>query len=417
MHSARFKIKTRSVALGDDGDLRWVSLIPEGPIFAHGMEWRFDAESTDPDLLRFTFDDAVESLERWLADFAPAIAIEHTKDGTAAGYLRRIRVLDRAEAAAHGLSQSAPRMIYGGLDITSPRWLAAFDDGEVPYVSPNIRAWASTERESAPAYPFAIGEVSFVTIPQVKAQQIPVADMRGVSLSEGNTMKMTSAEFAAYCADQGMEQAAIDELIGKLFGAAHEEAHKQMEMESVAADEDAEAIEAAAVAELQRAAEMEKSEDELDKADEAMLADEVKRLRSALLAEKRARAAFVVKSSLGNRNVSPATEALLRDAYLSGNGKFESLLKDLGHTARPMSAAPAATPRKVAPIGPMARTASLAECIADGKRFDALSDDDQWARICELSDKEGIAHWQAASWIRFGRTPDSVLELRNARTR
>jgi hypothetical protein len=388
-------------------------LIPEGPIFAHGMEWRFDAESTDPDLLRFTFDDAVESLERWLADFAPAIAIEHTKDGTAAGYLRRIRVLDRAEAAAHGLSQSAPRMIYGGLDITSPRWLAAFDDGEVPYVSPNIRAWASTERESAPAYPFAIGEVSFVTIPQVKAQQIPVADMRGVSLSEGNTMKMTSAEFAAYCADQGMEQAAIDELIGKLFGAAHEEAHKQMEMETVTADEDAEAVEAATAA----AAEMEKTEDELDKADEAMLADEVKRLRSALLAEKRARAAFVVKSSLGNRSVSPATEALLRDAYLSGNGKFESLLKDLGHTARPMSAAPAAAPRKVAPIGPMARTASLAECIADGKRFDSLSDDDQWTRICELSDKEGIAHWQAASWIRFGRTPDSVLELRNARAR
>jgi hypothetical protein len=413
MHSARFKIKTRSVALGDDSDLRWVSLIPEGPIFAHGMEWRFDAESTDPDLLRFTFDDAVESLERWLADFAPAIAIEHTKDGTAAGYLRRIRVLDRAEAAAHGLSQSAPRMIYGGLDITSPRWLAAFDDGEVPYVSPNIRAWASTERESAPAYPFAIGEVSFVTIPQVKAQQIPVADMRGVSLSEGNKMKMTSAEFAAYCADQGMEQAAIDELIGKLFGAAHEEAHKAMEMETVAADEDAEAVEAAAAA----AAEMEKTEDELDKADEAMLADEVKRLRSALLAEKRARAAFVVKSSLGNRNVSAATEALLRDAYLAGNGKFESLLKDLGHTARPMSAAPAAAPRKVAPIGPMARTASLAECIADGKRFDALSDDDQWTRICELSDKEGIAHWQAASWIRFGRTPDSVLELRNARAR
>ena len=135
------------------------------------MEWRFDADSTDADLLRFRFDDAVESLERWLADFAPAIAIEHTKDGTAAGYLRRIRVLTQDEAAAHGLQQSAPRMIYGGLDITSPKWADAFDAGEVPYVSPNIRALASTERSSEPAYPFAIGEVSFVTIPQVKAQQ------------------------------------------------------------------------------------------------------------------------------------------------------------------------------------------------------------------------------------------------------
>lgn len=416
MRSARFKIHTRSVALGDDSDLRWVSLIPEGPIFAHGMEWRFDADSTDADLLRFRFEDAVESLERWLADFAPAIAIEHTKDGTAAGYLRRIRVLTQDEAAAHGLQQSTPRMIYGGLDITSPKWADAFDAGEVPYVSPNIRALASTERSSEPAYPFAIGEVSFVTIPQVKAQQIPVADMRGVSLSEGETMKMTSADFAAYCAEQGMEQAAIDELIGKLFGAAHEEAHKAMEMETAAA-EDPEAIEAAAVAELERAAEMEKEGEELDKADEAMLADEVKRLRSALLAEKRARAAFVVKSSLSGRNVSPATEALLRDAYLAGNGKFEALLKDLSHTPRPGAAAAAPVARKVAPIGPNVRTASLAECIADGKRFDALTDDQQWERICELADKEGIAHWQAASWIRFGRTPDSVLELRNARTR
>ena len=418
MHSARFKIHTRSVSLGDDSDLRWVSLIPEGPIFAHGMEWRFDSDETDADLLRFRFDDAVESLERWLGDFAPAIAIEHTKDGTAAGYLRRIRVLSQDEAAAHGLAQSAPRMIYGGLDITSPRWAAAFDAGEVPYVSPNIRALASTERDSEPAYPFAIGEVSFVTIPQVKAQQIPVADMRGVSLSEGETMmhKMTMAECAAYCAEQGMDKAAIDELIGKLFGAAHEEAHKAMEMETAAA-EDPEAIEAAAIEELERAAELEKSGEDLDKEDEALLADEVKRLRSALLAEKRARAAFVVKSSLGNRSVSPATEALLRDAYLAGNGKFEALLKDLSHTPRPAAAAPAPTARKVAPIGPQARGASLAECIADGKRFDALSDDDQWARICELADKEGIAHWQAASWIRFGRTPDSVLELRNSRAR
>ena len=268
MRSSRFKLRTQSVALGDDGDLRWVSLIPEGAIFAHGMEWRFDADATDPDALRFTFDDAVESLQRWLADFAPAVAIEHDKNGTAAGYLRRIRVLTAEEAARHGIAQPAPRMIYGGLDLTSPRWAEAFDAGEVPYVSPNIRAWAGTERDSAPTYPFAIGEVSFVTIPQIKAQQVPVASMRGVALSEGGKMTMTKEELTGYCADMGMDPAKIEELIGKLFAGAHEEAHAL----NPDLAEDPEAIEAAAVAELEKAAEMEKAEED-KKDDEALLSE------------------------------------------------------------------------------------------------------------------------------------------------
>jgi hypothetical protein len=56
---------------------------------------------------------------------------------------------------------------------------------------------------------------------------------------------------------------------------------------------------------------------------------------------------------------------------------------------------------------------SLKEALTDGARFDALSDDDQWALITELSDKEKCSHWQAASWIKFGRMPDSVREDRN----
>ena len=63
-------------------------------------------------------------------------------------------------------------------------------------------------------YPFAIGEVSFVTIPQVKAQQVPVAQMRGVALSEGGKMTMTKEELTGYCADMGMDPAKIEELIG-----------------------------------------------------------------------------------------------------------------------------------------------------------------------------------------------------------
>lgn len=404
MKSSRFKLRTQSVALGDDSDLRWVSLIPEGPIFAHGMEWRFDADATDPDNLRFTFDDAVESLQRWLSDFAPAVAIEHDKNGTAAGYLRRVRVLTAGEAAGYGIAQPAPRMIYGGLDLTSPRWAEAFDNGEVPYVSPNIRAWAGTERDSAPAYPFAIGEVSFVTIPQVKAQQVPVAQMRGVALSEGEKMTMTKEELTGYCADMGMDPAKIEELIGKLFGAAHEEAHAlQPDLA-----EDPEAVEAAAVAELEKAAAAEAEE---KKDDEALLSENG-RLKRELAAAKRAFATATVRQRLGARKVSTATEALLTDAFLAGGNKFEALLSDLGTVkAAPAAAAPVAA-RTVAPVARTSADANLSECMTDYRKFDALTDDQQWERICELADKENIAHWQAASWIRFSRMPDSVRERR-----
>ena len=402
MRSSRIKVRNVSVNLADDSSLRWVSLIPEAVIHAHGSRWDFAAAETVPDDLAFRFDDAVESLERWLLQFAPPIAIEHDKNGMAAGYLRRIRVLTAAEAAALGIVQRVSRMIYGGLDFTSPMWAARFDDGEIPYVSPNIRAYAATELDASPAYPFAIGEVSLVTIPQIKSNQIPVADMRGVSLSEGATMgKMTMDECAAYCAENGMDQAAVMELIGKLFAGAHEEAHK-LDPELA---EDAEAIEAAAVAELERAAEMEKVEE--DKKAESLLAENG-RLKSDLRAARKAAAMAHVRVGLAGRKVSPVTESMLADAYLAGGGKFEAMLKDVGGVRVATFA------RTVAPVAGSAKSVSLSDVMgpANFAKWDNLSDDDQWALIQSLSEREKIAPHLAASWIRFGRTPDSVVEQR-----
>jgi hypothetical protein len=402
MRSSRLKVRSVSVCLADDGALRWVSLIPEAVIYAHGTRWDFGAVETDPDTLSFRFDDAVESLERWLLQFAPPIAIEHDKNGTAAGYLRRIRVLTAVEAAALGIEQRVPRMVYGGLDFTSPMWADRFDAGEIPYVSPNIRAYAATEVDEFPAYPFAIGEVSLVTIPQIKSNQIPVADMRGVSLSEGATMgKMSMEECAAYCAENGMDQAAIIEMIGKLFAGAHEEAHK-LDPELA---EDPEAVEAAAVAELERAAEMEKGED--DKKAESLLS-EIGRLKSDLRAARKATALAHVRVGLAGRKVSPVTESMLADAFLAGGGKFDAMLKDIG------GARVAVAPRTVAPVAGSAKSVSLSDVMgpANFAKWDNLSDDDQWALIQSLSEREKIAPHLAASWIRFGRTPDSVIERR-----
>jgi len=412
MRTSRLKLRTQTVNLGDDTGLRWVSLLPEGTINAHGTTWRFDAAETDAENLRFKFDDAVASLERWLTDFAPPIAVEHTKDGTAAGYLRRIVVLTKEEAARHGIKQPSRRMVYGGLDITSPKWADKFDAGEVPYVSPNIRAWAGTELDESPSYPFAIGEVSFVTIPQIKSQQVPVADMRGVSLSEGEYM-MTKEDCAAYCAELGFDAAATEALIAKLFPALHTEAHAA----NPDLNEEAEAIEAAAIAELEKAKGIEEAVEEVEeeepKDDEALLSEVIK-LKRELAVAKRTAALASVRSALGNRKVSSATESMLADAFVAGKGKFEALLADIapGTSVKPS----VATARTIAPVGVGSREANLGEALKPGsKHFANLSDDDQWKLITELSAKESISVGLAASWLSMGRTPDSVLEMKSTR--
>ena len=417
MRATRAKIRTQTVNLGDDTGLRWVSLLPEGSINAHGTTWRFDASETDADRLQFKFEDAVESLERWLTDYAPAIAVEHQKDGTAAGYLRRIRVLTKSEAAAHGISQPTERMVYGGLDITSPKWAARFDAGEVPYISPNIRAWAGTELDEAPSYPFAIGEVSFVTVPQIKSQQVPVADMRGVSLSEGATMAMSKEELCGYCAELGMDESAIAALVAKVFPELHKADHEA----NPDLNEDAEAIEAAAIAELEKAKAIEEAKAEVEeeikeeepKEDEALLSEVIK-LKRELAVAKRTAALAAVRSALGSRKVSSAMETMLADAFMAGKGKFEALLSDLAPApAAVVKSAPA--PRTVAPVAG-AREANLTEALKPGsKHFADLSDDDQWKLITELATKENITVGLAASWLSFGKTPDAVLELKSTR--
>jgi len=414
MRASRLKLKTQQVNLGDDTGLRWVSLLPEGSINAHGTTWCFDASETNADKLQFRFDDAVESLERWLSDYAPAIAVEHNKDGTAAGYLRRIVVLTKAEAATHGIKQPSSRMIYGGLDITSPKWAAAFDAGEVPYVSPNIRAWAGTELDDSPSYPFAIGEVSFVTVPQIKSQQVPVADMRGVSLSEGANMAMTKEDCAAYCAEAGLDEAAAAALIAKLFPELHIEAHAA----NPDLNEEAEAIEAAAIAELEKSKGIEEAieevEEEEPKEDEALLSEVIK-LKRELAVAKRTAALAHVRSALGNRKVSSATESMLADAFVAGKGKFEAMLADFAPAAvATKGSAPA--PRTIAPVGVGSREANLGEALKPGsKHFANLSDDDQWALITQLATKENITVGLAASWLSFGKAPDAVLEMKSTR--
>jgi len=386
----RPRIRTNEVNLGDDGALRWVSLLPEGKIHAHGTVWDLAAAKTDPEKLQFRFDDVVTSLEAWLEEFAPPIAVEHVKNGTAAGYLRSIRVLTAGEAAKLGIKQPASRMIYGGLDVTSPEWAARFDAGEVPYISPNIRAGASTETDSR--FPFGIGEVSFVTVPQIKTQQVPVAEMRGVSLSEGNTMKFADM-MGAYCNELGLDQAKVEELLKMVSAAAMAEAPK---LEEVAID-----------------AEAKKEDEEAVKADAEAPLSEIASLRAELQNVKRAAASEKVKTAITGRKVSSAMETLLTDALVAGKtATFESLLSDLAPVSAKVAAA---APRTVAPVAPgmsHGNSLNLSDVMGNMTKWNDLSDSEQVKVITDLAETQNIDPIDAWCWIRDGKAPTAVEEKR-----
>lgn len=384
----RPRIRTNEVNLGDDGALRWVSLLPEGKIHAHGTVWDLAAAKTDPEKLQFRFDDVVTSLEAWLEEFAPPIAVEHVKDGTAAGYLRSIRVLTAGEAAKLGIKQPASRMIYGGLDVTSPEWAARFDAGEVPYISPNIRAGASTETDKR--FPFGIGEVSFVTVPQIKTQQVPVAEMRGVSLSEGNTMKFADM-MGAYCNELGLDQAKVEELLKLVSAAAAAEPGVESSVEVEAKKED----------------------EAVSKAEEEAPMSEIASLRAELQNVKRAAASEKVKSAITGRKVSSAMEALLTDALVAGKtATFEALLSDLAPVSAKVAAA---APRTVAPVAPgmsNGNSLNLSDVMGNMTKWNDLSDSEQVKVITDLAETQNIDPIDAWCWIRDGKAPTAVEEKR-----
>lgn len=227
---------------------------------------------------------------------------------------------------------------------------------------------------------------------------------------------MTKEDCAAYCAELGFDAAATEALIAKLFPALHTEAHAA----NPDLNDEAEAIEAAAIAELEKAKGIEEAveevkeeaEEEEPKDDEALLSEVIK-LKRELAVAKRTAALAHVRSALGNRKVSSATETMLADAFMAGKGKFEALLSDLAPAAT-VKSVPA--PRTVAPVGVGSREASLSEALKPGsKHFADLSDDDQWKLITQLASKESISVGLAASWLSMGRTPDAVLELKSTR--
>ena len=230
-------------------------------------------------------------------------------------------------------------------------------------------------------------------------------------------MAMTKDDCAAYCAEAGLDETAVAALMAKLFPELHTEAHAA----NPDLNEEAEAIEAAAIAELEKAKGIEEAVDEVKgeveeeepKDDEALLSEVIK-LKRELAVAKRTAALASVRTALGNRKVSSATESMLADAFVAGKGKFEALLADIapGTSVKPS----VATARTIAPVGVGSREANLGEALKPGsKHFANLSDDEQWSLITQLATKESISVGLAASWLSFGKAPDAVLEMKSTR--
>ena len=228
-------------------------------------------------------------------------------------------------------------------------------------------------------------------------------------------MKMSMEECAAYCAENGMDEAAIAELIKAMFPELHKAAHEA----NPELAEDPEAVEAAAVAELERAAEMERvaEEEKEDEEKPEALLSEITRLKAALIKERRANALTAVTADLKGRKVSDATKAKLAESYLSDRVAYRALISDLGAAPVAKMSAPVATARTTAPVAPGVGglNASLSEVLANPKRFADLTEDAQWGMISDLAEREKCAHWLAASWLTTGRMPETVKELRNSR--
>ena len=218
---------------------------------------------------------------------------------------------------------------------------------------------------------------------------------------------MTKADCAAYCAEQGMADEAVAELLMKLFGAAHEEMHAA----NPELAEDAESVDPtidgdAAV------------EEEEEKAKPEALLGEIARLKASLIKERKGNALTAVTADLKGRKLSDATKSKLVEAYLGDKVGYRAMVQDLGGavmTAKPTVVTAARTSAPMAP-GVGGLNASLAECLVNPSRFGDLTEDAQWGMIVDLAERENCDAWLAASWLGTGKMPQTIVELRNNRS-
>jgi hypothetical protein len=168
-----------------DGAQRVVWAIPRGQIVTrrNGPRWDLDAETTDPASLQWRWDDAVDSLRRWLAAYKPPIVYEHDyrdrapgEPVPARGHVVGLFTMDADDAAESGIDlRGAPEALFFVLepdDVTA----ALLDSGSLPYTSPMLEA--NYEDDAGEVWPLVLTHHSFVRNPRQKTRQVPTTELR-----------------------------------------------------------------------------------------------------------------------------------------------------------------------------------------------------------------------------------------------
>ena len=161
------------------------------------------------------WNERVGSALRYLDTFNPPFIENHNRDNRPMGVVRRGRVLTREEAADLGIEQEHPEALYLGVDLNATGQ-AAEDAGELVYTSLGFDLAYDDERGDH--WPMAIKEFSSVSVPHLKAGQIPRPSLRSIQLSETDEVIMTENENATAegTAVEVQEGGGVAEMLGSI---------------------------------------------------------------------------------------------------------------------------------------------------------------------------------------------------------
>lgn len=375
----------------DDGDgadrLRWVRLVGRAP-FQYGKQvWNLDADRTDPRALQFRWADFAAALKAQPARFAPAVTVEHQRNGTGLGTVARIVELTAQEAKSRGITQLESHALYAGLRLTDPDARAAYDAGRVQYVSPAFLAALPTDQPDR-VEPIWIDELSFVTVPHLRGQPNVADQLRSVQL-RAYTMdahEKIIAKLADKLAEVGVDPDKAKAVVDAMTESMGEEEYLEMQDEAA-----------------KMAADCASDDSELGKLKAAMeaQAEEINALRASLSATS---ASARVEIDTVGRVLDPVVKGTLAKLAASDEGAYKAMLSALPAartSALPARSLPTARPMAAAPPKPTE--------IPMGAAFAQLSGEAQDEAIEALCAAKGVDYMTAASWCETGKPPAGMV--------
>lgn len=326
-----------AVQLGD-GQQRVVWALPRGQVVtrAQGPVWDLDADATEPAALRWRWEDAVQSLRAWLAQYRPPIVFEHDhldrepgQPVPARGHVVGLFTMTQQEAAGVGVDlRGAPEAVFFVLEPDAET-REMLDAGQLPYTSPALRA--DYEDAEGTTWPIVLVHHSFVRDPRQKRRQVPVHDLQtlqdannyaarlseGVPYSEPEGPKMSDQEMQA---QEAPEMGAADAL-GELAEMVRQLAERMDRIESAMQTAEAAPDEA-----------MEDAPTDEREAAMSELRAEVQRLSDELV---RRDATEAVRAVMSEREVGTEAAELLTDLRIADATRFDAFVALLPKRSAP----------------------------------------------------------------------------------